>query len=172
MAFIRRTRWNVSEAHATTNPKLCKHVTSLPHSPHAQVLVGMLVLLMFCLNVVFIVDLTVNHRAHSNIHFTLMVLALLSIICPLSTGHLITALQDRGPGEVTGEKSMKQFINLRVKSSKTAVEVHIGHDLVKQLVLKKLISKYNGSSFFSLRSIAATHKNREEFTLLYSMRPL
>ena len=66
---------------------------------------------------------------------------------------------------------MKQFINLRVKSSKTAVEVNIGDDLVKQLVLKKLISKCNGSSF-SLRSIAATHKNREAFTLLYSMRPL
>ena len=57
----------------------------------------MLVLLMFCLNVVFIVDLTVNHRAHSNMHPTLVV---------------------------------KQFINLRVKSSKTAVEVHMGHDLV------------------------------------------
>ena len=25
---------------------------------------------------------------------------------------------------------MKQFINLHVKSSKTAVEVHMGHDLV------------------------------------------
>ena len=67
----------MSGAHETTNPKLCKHVSSLPHSPHAQVLVGMLVLLMFCLNVVFIVDLTVNHRAHSNIHLTLMVWALL-----------------------------------------------------------------------------------------------
>ena len=59
----------------------------------------------------------------------------------------MTALQDRGAGVVTGEKSMKHFINLRVKSSKTAMEIHIGTNLVKQLVVKKLISRFNGSVF-------------------------
>ena len=65
---------------------------------------------------------------------------------------------------VTGEKSMKQFINLRVKSSKTAVEVHIGNDLVKQPVVKELISRFNGSVLLP-RSTAAVHGNRGAFTL-------
>ena len=87
-----------------------------------------------------------------------------SIIPPLSAGQLMTALQDRGAGLVTGEKSMKQFINLRVKSSKTAVEVHIGNDLVKQPVVKELISRFNGSVLLP-RSTAAAHGNRGAFTL-------
>lgn len=40
-----------------------------PHTytihPHYQVLVGILIVLMFSLNVAFIVDLTINHQAHS-----------------------------------------------------------------------------------------------------------
>ena len=83
----------------------------------------------------------------------------------------MTVLQDRGAGLVTGEKSMKQFINLRVRSSKTGVEVHIGNDLVKQLVVKKLISRFN-CSVLLLRSTAAAHGNRGAFTWLCSMRPL
>ena len=75
----------------------------------------------------------------------------------------MTALQNRGAGLVTGEKSMKQFINLRVRSSKTGVEVHIGNDLVKQLVVKKLISRFN-CSVLLLRSTAAAHGNRGAFT--------
>ena len=84
----------------------------------------------------------------------------------------MTVLQDRGAGLVTGEKSMKQFINLRVRSSKTGVEVHIGNDLVKQLVVvKKLISRFI-CSVLLLRSTAAAHGNRGAFTWLCSMRPL
>lgn len=171
MAFIRRTRWTVSETSCTNLPlHTTTHHILPPHSPHVLRFwwghwcclcsVSMSCLLWILLSTIELTVTSTNTRSVCT-----------SIIPPLSAGQLMTALQDRGAGLVTGEKSMKQFINLRMRSSKTGVEVHVGNDLVKQLVLKKLIRRFN-CSVLLLRSTAAAHGSRGAFTWLCSMRPL
>jgi len=108
-----------------------------PHTysmhPHYQVLVGILIVVMFSLNVAFIVDLTINHQAHSKHSYNGTSPTALQAhspqpyctSCVFSAGHLRTVLgNNRGENtgedgrgrEMRGETAVKQFINLHVKS--------------------------------------------------------